>query len=90
MTAVTKHYGPSPNAFVMRSVSMRVPAHVSLELLSLIYGVQWTAQDLSEFERVLTASAIDVAFNELLASCCSEEIPLKIMSDRADARAAVR
>ena len=66
---------------LVRSVSTSVPARVSLELLSLIYGIKWSDEDLAALEREVTAgTVIDGAFNDLLATCRAKGISLKIVS----------
>jgi HAD superfamily hydrolase (TIGR01509 family) len=66
---------------LVRSVATVVPARVSLELVSLIYGVVWSPEDLATLEReVASAITLDSAFERLVAACRAEGIPLKIVS----------
>jgi hypothetical protein len=66
---------------LLRSVASSVRARVSLDLVSLIYGVTWSPEDLVAMEREVTgAMIIDGAFDALVATCRAEGIALKILS----------
>jgi HAD superfamily hydrolase (TIGR01509 family) len=66
---------------LVRSVATSVRARVSLDLVSLIYGVTWSQEDLAALEReVAGAIALDGAFAPLLATCRAQGIAVKILS----------
>lgn len=66
---------------LVRAVATSIPARASLELVSLIYGVEWSAEDLTAMAREVASSiTIDGDFEALRAACRTASIPLKIVS----------
>jgi len=66
---------------LVRAVATSLPARTSLELVSLIYGVEWSTEDLATMAReVGSAITIDSDFEMLRAACRAHAIPLKIVS----------